>query len=351
MKEDEYRRFEEQLWCPANEEGDLDVWNSEPLDKYDARFSSRSTHDSLEQRPSSPPRRNSMLGQSDPPLKPLTPLRPSQSPLSTPSENISPTEATTNQGSTLPQNRRPDRQAIRTPSYLPLLDAAPRSPRTATNQPPASIDAQLSSSATLPTTTFSPLGSPQQRPLISTSAPRPDALHIRRSSSRSDISLRSSMRGPKSPKSPKHVLFSIDNVVMSPSTSPEIVRKQGQSSNREGKKRRHSTSSTLSKSQGVETTLAFRDGRSSHPQTPSIISYQDLEQTKPIGKSIGKDIGLLKKQDVVELDDALFAFDEDLTADQGSELEDGRRRKGKEKRKEVDKVCLECPFEHESLWC
>ena len=61
--------------------------------------------------------------------------------------------------------------------------------------------------------------------------------------------------------------------------------------------------------------------------------------TKPVSKSIGKDIGLEKKQNDVESDDALFPFDEDLTADQENGLEDRRRRKGKEKMKETDKVC------------
>lgn len=47
--------------------------------------------------------------------------------------------------------------------------------------------------------------------------------HRRTSSSRSDVSagsLRSSLRDPQQPRSPKRVLFTIDDVVVSPSTSP-----------------------------------------------------------------------------------------------------------------------------------
>ncbi|KAL8906817.1 MAG: hypothetical protein Q9207_001805 [Kuettlingeria erythrocarpa] len=63
---------------------------------------------------------------------------------------------------------------------------------------------------------------------LSSSDPRKRSMSERRSSSRSDTSassLRSSLRDPKQPRSPKRVLFSIDNVVVSPSTSPAMQRK------------------------------------------------------------------------------------------------------------------------------
>lgn len=62
---------------------------------------------------------------------------------------------------------------------------------------------------------------------LSSSDPRKTSMSERRSSSRSDTSvssLRSSLRDPKQPRSPKRVLFSIDDVVVSPSTSPAIQR-------------------------------------------------------------------------------------------------------------------------------
>ncbi|KAI4207467.1 MAG: hypothetical protein LQ346_000512 [Caloplaca aetnensis] len=63
---------------------------------------------------------------------------------------------------------------------------------------------------------------------LSSSDPRKRSMSERRSSSRSDTSvssLRSSLRDPKHTRSPKRVLFSIDNVVVSPSTSPAMQRK------------------------------------------------------------------------------------------------------------------------------
>ncbi|KAL8749710.1 MAG: hypothetical protein Q9184_006700, partial [Pyrenodesmia sp. 2 TL-2023] len=62
---------------------------------------------------------------------------------------------------------------------------------------------------------------------LSSSDPRKISMSERRSSSRSDTSvssLRSSLRDPKQPRSPKRVLFSIDDVVVSPTTSPAIQR-------------------------------------------------------------------------------------------------------------------------------
>lgn len=63
---------------------------------------------------------------------------------------------------------------------------------------------------------------------LSSSDPRNKSLSERRSSSRSDTStssLRSSLRDPKQPRSPKRVLLSINNVVVAPSTSPAMQRK------------------------------------------------------------------------------------------------------------------------------
>ncbi|KAL9113173.1 MAG: hypothetical protein Q9187_007665, partial [Circinaria calcarea] len=123
-----------------------------------------------------------------------------------------------------------------TPNYLPLLDIRPRrSPfSSSTPQEPGlpsharATDTQLSSSATLPAISFISLNSPPRNGSLSASVPRPTVLQGRRPSSRSDMSitsLRSSLRQPKTPKSPKHVLFSIDNLVLSPSTSPVLQRK------------------------------------------------------------------------------------------------------------------------------
>ncbi|MCJ1310554.1 hypothetical protein MMC25_004219 [Agyrium rufum] len=153
------------------------------------------------------------------------------------------------------RNRKDEFHGVFTPAYLPLLEdpniKSSRSSSNASSPAPSNRRASsplpaghkhrsrrlaetapLSSSATLlPTvSSYTPLYSPNDASeQMSFSAPRPSLDNDRRSSSRSDISftsLRSSLRQPKSPKSPKHVLFSIDNIVMSPSTSPVAERKE-----------------------------------------------------------------------------------------------------------------------------
>lgn len=130
--------------------------------------------------------------------------------------------------------------------YLPLLDGPrqyySRDSKTSSSPPNKNTNSinnrsaesrnhtsQLSSSATLPATTYEPLRSSPQNGPFSASVPRPTPLQDRRSSSRgSDVSitsLRSSLKQAKTPRSPKHVLFSIDNIVLSPSTSPIAQRK------------------------------------------------------------------------------------------------------------------------------
>lgn len=126
-----------------------------------------------------------------------------------------------------------------TPTYLLLLSAPRRSssPRveearrlsedkTAANEIQHST-ASFSSSSTFPSTHISSSSSPPHTRLLSASVPRQPS-HCRRTSSRSDlsISLRSSLRDPNQARSPKRVLFSLDNDVVSPSTSPIVHRGQ-----------------------------------------------------------------------------------------------------------------------------
>ena len=114
------------------------------------------------------------------------------------------------------------------PSFLPLLEKVPRESSRLSAETGSNIrhdiarknEGGCSTLATLPTSPL-PLLSPLRS--VSFSAPQGKPIHRRRSSSRSDISvgsLRSSLRDPQQPRSPKRVLFSIDNVVVSPSTSP-----------------------------------------------------------------------------------------------------------------------------------
>ena len=131
-------------------------------------------------------------------------------------------------------------QGLFTPGYLPsvgdtLADDGDRSRDLLINPPFNSGDrsaARLNNSAMLslsaetvpPSMTSPPL--PPARPL-SSSVPPDKPSHHRRDSSRSDTSiasLRSSLRDPNQPRSPKRVLFSIDDTVVSPSASPIAQR-------------------------------------------------------------------------------------------------------------------------------
>ena len=131
--------------------------------------------------------------------------------------------------------REQEFQGLFTPSYLPLLDSTATADRRSSNEILESPSfaaarrnstAMLSSSAeNMPPAVTSPLARPS-RPL-SSSVPPEQSLQKRRSLSSSSISVsghRSSLRDPNQPRSPKRVLFSIDNTVVSPSTSPVAQR-------------------------------------------------------------------------------------------------------------------------------
>ena len=138
------------------------------------------------------------------------------------------------------REREREFQGVFTPSYLPLVDDTPDNQGRRSKellQPPIFrsedlsaarhySNAMLSSSAETvhPHMTSPPL--PPARPL-SSSVPPEQPSHHRSDSSRSDnsiASLRSSLRDPKQPRSPKRVLFSIDDTLVSPSTSPIAQR-------------------------------------------------------------------------------------------------------------------------------
>jgi len=241
--------------------------------------------------------------------------------------------------------REKEFQGLFTPGFLPLIDGRTVSEKhrsRETSPPPFSHQdhlapdtngnaTQFSSSVTEhPVTTLSPhLHHP-----FSSSAPHEQAERPgrhRRDSSRSDVSsasLRSSLRDPSQPKSPKRVLFSIDNSVVSPSTSPLAQRrntmptdKSSKSPNREnlekleivksrkGKKKKESTSTakassrneakgsrTNSSANGWSNLLAPLRQPAANKKTPSpLMGGDDFER-------------------VESNDEELFTFDEDLDA-------------------------------------
>lgn len=134
------------------------------------------------------------------------------------------------------REREEEFRGLFTPSYLPLLENIPQgqrrgsretylSPLFNTQEPSTTSHntAQaFSSSATLPTSSFNASPPPQPARPLAASVPHGEDLHERRDSS--IASLRSSMRDPKASRSPKRVLFSINDVVVSPSTSPVAQR-------------------------------------------------------------------------------------------------------------------------------
>ena len=143
------------------------------------------------------------------------------------------------------QEREKEFQGVFTPSYLPLVEDTPGNGRSRSGEQfetspfnsegiPAArhnSSAMLSSSAE---TTHPPMTSPPLQPArpLSSSVPPEKPLHHRSDSSRSDnsvASLRSSLRDPKQPRSPKRVLFSIDDTLVSPSTSPVAQRSNSKS--------------------------------------------------------------------------------------------------------------------------
>lgn len=133
-------------------------------------------------------------------------------------------------------DREVEFQGLFTPSYLPLLDGSIRKQKDWPGKPALKISIQsderraslrnsatMSSPASFPPSIMTSSSSPPTTRSFSASAPREQASHHGRPSSGSDTSvacLRSSLRDPAHPRSPKRVLFSIDNLVVSPSTSP-----------------------------------------------------------------------------------------------------------------------------------
>ena len=168
-------------------------------------------------------------------------------------------------------------------------------------------------------------------PSVYTSRPIPSSvlresgysLYHRRSSSRSDVSidgLRSSLKDPSQPKSPKRVQFSIDNTVVSPSTSPLARRpKAGADSHNEWKG-----------NEKFEVVKGKRDGKSS-PNGPS----DDEAGSSSSGPKLNGSIGGMSSFgsyfhskykesdgttaggddfDILDNEDDVFAFDEDVSA-------------------------------------
>ena len=145
-------------------------------------------------------------------------------------------------GGRLSHEHEKELRGVFTPNYLPLLDgttngkdrrssselleASTLGTKESLNVNRGSV-AGLSSSAEYHHPPMTSPPAPPARPL-SASVPKEESLgHRRSSSSGPDMAnRRSSLRNKKEPRSPKRVLFNIDDTVVSPSTSPVAQRSQ-----------------------------------------------------------------------------------------------------------------------------
>ena len=233
--------------------------------------------------------------------------------------------------------RESEFKGLFTPSYLPLLS----------NQEISSIlgngekkqcsggeqsasetqqnTASLSSSATLPGPHLGFSPSPSSARPLSASVPKQPA-HHRRTSSRSDISLtslRSSLRDPKQPRSPKRVLFSLDNVVVSPSTSPVAHR------SKIGEDTAQSTTLNVPRPLDSFGPLAIEDYSGHQLSTLQDSKVQPTSKYMAEGTNFGNNAGASASTlsvgtidtspiiggddfETIDADEELFTFDEDM---------------------------------------
>ena len=246
-----------------------------------------------------------------------------------------PSTTSSSDSKTLREDREKELRGIFTPSFLPLLEDSSKSSHRSHRKPSPisgshhrsrhSLPSPLSFSLTLPATTYDPLNSPSEPEATQpSSAPRPSILD-RRSSSKSDTSpgasLRSSLRQPKSPeqlpRERKHVLFSIDNVVMSPSSSPIAHRSKTTSPDSES----HGTSDdSIGKARKLKldksepqldfTPVPIKLPLAGSPTSPSLIkSYHTL--IEPIVTTPPEELEQADLMPTRAEDDPLFAFDEE----------------------------------------
>ena len=243
-----------------------------------------------------------------------------------------------------PHEHERELYGVFTPNYLPLLDSRTREgDRRTSNElleavnlekkesstPKRSTAAVLSSSAEYHNQPMSSPPPPPARPL-SASVPQDESLGHRRSSSNSGDPMgnrRSSLRNPKEPRSPKRVLFSINDTVVSPSTSPvaqrsnpitsdKTIRLQGgfqKNDSFENVKGKQDTVSPVNKSATatasvLATSFSGPSSGWSSSISPLRWAYESENRNKNSPLVGGDDF------EHVDRDEDLFAFDEDLDA-------------------------------------
>ena len=263
-----------------------------------------------------------------------------------------------------PHEHERELYGVFTPNYLPLLDSRPQEghrrssselleaanlERKESSTPKRSAAGVLSSSAEYHNQPMSSPPPPPARPL-SASVPQGEPLGHRRSSSNSGDAMgnrRSSLRNPKEPRSPKRVLFSINDTVVSPSTSPVAKRSNPISSSKtfrvdEGFQKNDSLEIIKGKQDKVPpvdksvtatasllgTSFSGSSGAWKSGISPFRWAYESENRKTPplVG---GDDFEHLDR------DDDLFAFDEDLDVVNSRKVKEEDRQNAKSAEEEV----------------
>ena len=217
-------------------------------------------------------------------------------------------------------------QGLFTPSYLPLLSGEhsreQQSPVENGNSSSPKGDKKKKSPE-------SAESAPESSRPESSNDLRAASMAERRSSSRSDSSvssLRSSLRDPKQARSPKRVQFSLDNVVVSPSTGPAVQRKAGASKSALSSLAAKDQASGLKSSRDRENTghkpVSWRRDLPTQSTQHTLTNIPTVEglsngASKPIHPAasianISPSIGGDDFEHVGDEDD-LFTFDEDMS--------------------------------------
>ena len=349
-KDDEYRLFERNLKAYYLNIGELPAEDEEPKIKAESFVkqpdtkANAQTSTSLQKEKGeyTQEKKNRPIGA---PSQPIQCLHGVTSPSRSAScQGSSPGPSESAKRKRQPHEHERELYGVFTPNYLPLLDSrthegdrrssselleAANLEKKESSTPKRSTAAVLSSSAEYhnqPTISPPP---PPARPL-SASVPQDESLGHRRSSSGSGDTMgnrRSSLRNPKEPRSPKRVLFSINDTVVSPSTSPVAQRsnpitpsktirsEEGFQKNDsfEIVKGKQGKVSPVDKSAAATASLLGTSfsgpsrGRSSDI-SPFRWAYQSENKNKTSPLVGGDDF------EHVDRDDDLFAFDEDLDA-------------------------------------
>ena len=259
-----------------------------------------------------------------------------------------------------PQEHERELYGVFTPNYLPLLDSRPQEghrrssselleaanlERKESSTPKRSTAGVLSSSAEYHNQLMSSPPPPPARPL-SASVPQGESLGHRNPGDTMG-NRRSSLRNPKEPRSPKRVLFSINDTVVSPSTSPVAQRSNPITSSKtfridrgfrendsfeivKGKQDKVSPvdRSATATASLLGTSFSGPSGSWSSGISPFRWAYES--ENRKASPLVGGD-----DFEHVDRDDDLFAFDEDLDAVNSRKVKEENRQSPKSAEEEV----------------